>query len=54
MLKNPAEYERDNSSLKFTAISSHVSYASLLGVSAGYCQRALVVKSERTKSDWDA
>jgi hypothetical protein len=45
MLKIPAEYEGDISSAKFTANSRKVSADSLLGVSAGYCQRALVDKS---------
>jgi hypothetical protein len=45
MLKNSPEYERDTSSEKFTAISRQVPPASLLGVSAGYCQRALVDES---------
>jgi hypothetical protein len=39
MLKNPAEYERDNTSAKFVAISRHVS-SFLARASAGYCQRA--------------
>jgi hypothetical protein len=34
MLKIPAEYERDISSAKFTAISCQVTRDSLLGVSA--------------------
>jgi hypothetical protein len=42
MLKKPAEYESDTSSEKFKAISRQVSPALLLGVSAGYRQRALV------------
>jgi hypothetical protein len=45
MIKNPAEYERDNSSAKITAIYCQVSPASLLGVPASVCQRALVEKS---------
>jgi hypothetical protein len=42
MLKIPAEYERDTSSAKFTAISYQISPASTLDASAGFCQRALV------------
>jgi hypothetical protein len=42
MLKIPAENERDTSPAKLTAISSQ---ASLLGVSAHICQRALVDES---------
>jgi hypothetical protein len=53
MLKNPAEYEIDISSAKLTAISSakltaiprQVFPDSLLGVSAGTCERALVDES---------
>jgi hypothetical protein len=45
MSKIPAEYERDISSAKFAAISRQVSPDSLLGASAGICQRALVGKS---------
>jgi hypothetical protein len=45
MLKNPAEYERDIYSAKFTAISHQVSPNSLVYVSAGICQRALVDES---------
>jgi len=45
MLKIPAEYERDTSSPKYTAIFRQVSSPLLLGVSAGYCQRALVDES---------
>jgi hypothetical protein len=45
MLKNPAEYERDISLAKFTATSLQVSPDSLLGVSAGICQRAVVDES---------
>jgi len=67
MLKNPAEYERDILSAKFTVISRQVSPDSLLGVSAGICQRALVDesgmirtqmgthnRSENGRSAWDA
>jgi hypothetical protein len=46
MLKIPVEYERDTSPTKFTAISRKVSFASLLGVCTGCCQRTLVVESE--------
>jgi hypothetical protein len=46
MLKNSAEYERDTSSAKFTAISSQVSPDSVLGVLAGTCQKALVDETE--------
>jgi hypothetical protein len=42
MLKNPAEYERDISSAKFTTNSQHISPNRLLGVSAGHSQGALV------------
>jgi hypothetical protein len=42
VLKNPAEYERDISSAKFTAISRQLSPESLHGISAGIFQRALV------------
>jgi hypothetical protein len=45
VLKNPAEYERDISSSKFIAISRQVTPDSLLGVSAGVCQRSVVDKS---------
>jgi hypothetical protein len=45
MLKNPAEYERIASSAKFAVISHQLSLASLPGVSAGHCQRALVDES---------
>jgi hypothetical protein len=45
MLNNPAEYGRDTLPAKFTAISREVAPASLLGDSAGYCQRALVYES---------
>jgi hypothetical protein len=38
-------YEGDNSSEKFTAISHQVSPDSLLGVSSGNCQRAVVDES---------
>jgi hypothetical protein len=67
MLKNSAVYERDILSAKFTAISRHVSPDSLLGVSAGICQRALLDesgmirthmgkhnRSENGHSVWDA
>jgi hypothetical protein len=42
MLTKPADMRRDTSSAKLTAISHQVSPASLLGVSGGYYQRALV------------
>jgi hypothetical protein len=45
MLKNPAEYERDTSSAKFTTILVKLLPTSLLGVSAGYYQTALVEES---------
>jgi hypothetical protein len=45
MLKNTAEYERDSSSAKFTAIFRHVFPALLPDVSADYCRRALVDES---------
>jgi hypothetical protein len=45
MFINPAEYERDISSTKFTAISHQVSLDLLLGVFAGICQRVLVDES---------
>jgi hypothetical protein len=45
MLKNPESMKRDSSEAKFTVISRQVSPASLLGVSAGYCQRAVVDES---------
>jgi hypothetical protein len=67
MLKSPAEYDRETSSAKFTDISRPVSPASLLGVCAGNCQRALVDesgmirilmgmhnRSENGRSKWDA
>jgi hypothetical protein len=44
MLKNPAEYERDISLAKFTT-SLQVYPDSLLGVSVGICQRAVVDES---------
>jgi hypothetical protein len=47
MLKTLAEYERNTSLEKFMAISRQVSSASLPGVSAGYCQRALVDESAK-------
>jgi hypothetical protein len=46
MFKNPAGMKRDTLWAKFTAISHQVSPDSLLGVSAGYCQRALVDEYE--------
>jgi hypothetical protein len=46
MLKNPAEYERNILSAKFTAIVRQVFHDLLLGVSAGVCQRALLDESE--------
>jgi hypothetical protein len=67
MLKIPAEYERDISSTKFTAISHQVSHDSLLGVSVGICNKALgdesvtittqletENRSEDWRSAWDA
>jgi hypothetical protein len=45
MLKDPTEYERHISSAKFTAIFRQDSPASITGVSAGNCQRALVDES---------
>jgi hypothetical protein len=45
MLKNSADYEKYTSFAKFTSISRQISSASVLGVSAGYCQRALVDES---------
>jgi hypothetical protein len=45
MLKNPAEYEGDIWSAKFTAISSQVSPSSLSDVSAGYYQEGMVDES---------
>jgi hypothetical protein len=50
LLKKPAGMRRDTSSAKFTAISRQVSPASLLGVSAGYYQRALVDESGRIRT----
>jgi hypothetical protein len=46
MLKNPAEYKIDISSAKFTANSLQLSPDSLLGVSAGICQRTLMDSQE--------
>jgi hypothetical protein len=46
-----AEYERIASLAKFAVISHQLSPASLPGVSAGYCQRALV--DESGNSDWE-
>jgi hypothetical protein len=46
MLKNPVEYERDISSLKFNAIARQVSPDSLIGVSTGIFQRAVAYESE--------
>jgi hypothetical protein len=46
MLKNPVEYERNISSVKFNAISRQVSPDSLLGVSTGIFQRAVAYESE--------
>jgi hypothetical protein len=67
MLKNPAEYERDTSSAKFTDISSQFLPASLLDVSAGICHKTVVdetgiirpemgtnSRSESGRSTWDA
>jgi len=67
MLKIPAEYERDTSPAKLTAFLAKFLPASLLGVSAGICQRALVDesgmirtqmgthnRSEIGRSAWDA
>jgi hypothetical protein len=67
MLKNPAEYERNILSAKFTAIVRQVFHDLPLGVSAGVCQRALVDesemistlmrthnRSENCRSAWDA
>jgi hypothetical protein len=51
VLKNHAEYEGDTSCTKFMAISHQVSPALLPGVSAGYCQRALVDKSGMIKAE---
>jgi hypothetical protein len=45
MLKNPAEYERDTSSAKFTDILAKFFHALLLGVSADFCQIALMDES---------
>jgi hypothetical protein len=45
MLKIHAEYKKDISSAKFTVLSRQISSDSLLAVSDGMCQRALVVKS---------
>jgi hypothetical protein len=45
MLKIPAEYDRDTSPAKLTDISRKVLPASLLGVSADICQRALAHES---------
>jgi hypothetical protein len=45
MLKNPAKYERDILSEKFTAISHQLSSDLLLGVSVGTHQRVLVDES---------
>jgi hypothetical protein len=50
MLKNLAEYERDILPEKFTAISRQVSPDSLLGVSAGIFQRALVDESKMNRT----
>jgi hypothetical protein len=44
MIKNPADYERNTSSAKFKAIYLEFSPVSLPGVSAVYCQTALVDK----------
>jgi hypothetical protein len=45
MLKKPAEYERDTSSAKYMVISRKDSTDSLIGIPAGYFQRALVDES---------
>jgi hypothetical protein len=45
MLKNPAEYERMLRRQNSAAIISQVSPDSILGVSAGICQRALMDES---------
>jgi hypothetical protein len=50
MLKNPAKYERDISSAKFTATSRQDSPHSLLSVSADNCQGALVDESGMVRS----
>jgi hypothetical protein len=44
-VKDPYRYEQKEPRRKSSAISRQVSSASLLGTSAGYCQRALVVES---------
>jgi hypothetical protein len=66
MLKNPAEYERDISSAKFTAIYRQISRDSRLGVSVGICQTTLVNElgmiraeieihsNQNGRSAWDA
>jgi hypothetical protein len=47
MLKKPAEYERDNSSVKFKTISRQDSPDSLVGVSAGISKDLLWDNQER-------
>jgi hypothetical protein len=44
MLKTPAEYDRDNSQLNQHAFLAKFLHDSLLGMSAGICNRAAVDK----------
>jgi hypothetical protein len=50
MLKTPVKHERDISSAENIAIACQVSLDSLLDVSAGIFQRALVVESGMVRS----
>jgi hypothetical protein len=45
MLKNPAEYERDTSSANSRTLLAKFIPASLLGIPASICQRALANES---------
>jgi hypothetical protein len=52
MLKIPAEYERDISSAKFTAISCQVTRDSLLGVSAVLARELWWMNQELLELRW--
>jgi hypothetical protein len=52
MLKNPADYDRDISSTKFTAISRQVFPDSLLIVSAGIYLRAWWLNQKLLEHRW--
>jgi hypothetical protein len=50
MLNIPPEYDRDTSKAKLTGTSRQVFPSSLLHVSAGICQRALVAESRMIRT----